>query len=184
MTEGVASRSGWDLVLGGLLVVAAVVLMTHAVVATVLSILTIGWLAFAIGLMTVFVSLFRLGKAGFWSGLLGGGLIAALGFVMLRNPDAAAVTLTLVAGAVFLTTGIARLAAATQVPEARGALLIAGGASTLLGLLVLFNLVDASYSLLGILLGVQVLFEGTAIMVAGRSATRLTAPGAEPAPAT
>ncbi len=183
MSEMVAKRTGWDLVLGGLLVVVGVVILGHAVIATAVSVLFIGWFAFVAGLATVGMALFQRGGDGYWTALLGGGLLAVLGFVMLRNPDAAAVTLTLVAGASFLTTGIVRLAAATQFPEARVPLVIGGGAATVLGLIVLLNLFEASLALLGVLLALEVLSEGVAIMVAGRAATSVARAGAGRAPA-
>jgi uncharacterized membrane protein HdeD (DUF308 family) len=169
MSESAAGgRTTWDLVLGAVLVVVGVVVLMHAAVATTVSVLFIGWMAFAAGVVTVFLSLFAFGKEGFWTALLGGGLVAVIGAVMIRNPDVAALTLTLVAGAVFLSSGIVRLAAAAQIPEARAALLLSGGISTLLGLLVLFNLFTATLTLLGILLGIQVISEGIAVMIAGR----------------
>jgi uncharacterized membrane protein HdeD (DUF308 family) len=47
-------------------------------------------------------------------------------------------------------------------------LVFAGIVSTALGLIVLFNLFDASYVLLGVLIGVQLLVDGLAIMLIGR----------------
>jgi uncharacterized membrane protein HdeD (DUF308 family) len=176
-------RTTWDLVLGGLLVVVGIVVLAHAATATVVSVLFIGWMAFAAGTVAVFVSLFNVGRDGFWTGLLGGGLIAVLGLVMIRNTGAAALTLTLVAGAMFLSTGVVRLAAAFQVEEARVPLVLAGGVSTLLGLLILFNLFTASLTLLGVLLGVQLLAEGVAIMAVGRHTMLARGFGDEPAPA-
>lgn len=174
-------RTTWDLVLGGLLVVVAVVVLLHSVLATALSVLFVGWMAMLAGIVTVVVSLISIGRDGFWTGLLGGGLLAVLGIVMLRNPGAAALTLTLVAGALFLSSGIARIAAATRIPEARVPLAIGGGISTLLGLMILFNLFAASFTVLGILLGVQLLAEGVAIMVSGRYAVVAARLGERPA---
>jgi uncharacterized membrane protein HdeD (DUF308 family) len=68
-------------------------------------------------------------------------------------------------------------------PEARIALLLSGGVSTLLGLVVLFNVVDASPHLLGFILGVQTLSEGIAIMLVGRQAVAVARAGATTRPA-
>ena len=165
-----AGRTAGDWILGGLLVLCGLVLLGHAVVATTLSVLFVGWTTFFAGVVTLGFSLVRIGKQGFWTGFLGGGLMAALGLVMVRNPELTAVSLTLVAGAMFLSTGVARLAAAFQDEESRAALIFGGSISTMLGLLVLFNIFSASLALLGVLLGLQVLSEGIAIMVAGRGA--------------
>ena len=59
-------------------------------------------------------------------------------------------------------------------------LLLGGVVSLALGLIVLFNLVDASYNLLGLLLGIQVVAEGLAIMVFGREARRARLDDPEP----
>lgn len=182
MSEAAApERTGWDLVLGGLLILVGIIVLGHAVIATAVSVLFVGWMTFAAGVVGLAISLFRIGKEGFWTGVLGGGLLAALGFVMVRNPGVAALSLTLVAGAMFLSTGIARLAAAFELSEARVPLIISGGVSALLGLLILFNIFTATFTLLGVLLGIQILSEGIAIMLAGRQAVAATRLGGSPA---
>ncbi len=168
-------KTAWDWILGGLLLLTGLVLLGHAVIATAVSVLFIAWLTFVSGIVTLVLSLFQVGRDGFWTGLLGGGLLTALGLVMIRNPAAAAVTLTLVAGTMFLSVGVARLAVAAQVPELRVPLIIGGGISLVLGLMVLFNLFTFSYTLLGVLLGVQVLAEGISILVLGRAGRAFTA---------
>ena len=89
--------------------------------------------------------------------------------MFLRNTEATAVTFTLLIGRLFLTTGIARLFAAGGAPEYRFALFFSGAVSTILGLIVLFNLYDASYALIGVLIGIDVLAEGLAMMIVGRT---------------
>ncbi len=69
----------------------------------------------------------------------------------------------------FLFSGLARLAIAYQLPVARVPMLISGGIATLLGLVVLFNLFDASDNFLGLIIGIELLFEGLAIMIVGRT---------------
>jgi uncharacterized membrane protein HdeD (DUF308 family) len=172
MAQEPRGRTALDLALGALLVVVGLVILGHTAIATTLSLMFVGWLLFAVGVTAIAVSLFSIGKDGFWTALLGGGLMTVLGLVFLRHTSAAAVTVTLVAGALFLVVGIARLAAAFEYPEQRVPLLLGGGVSLILGLLVLFNLFTASYKLLGIFLGLEVLAEGLAIMIFGRDARR------------
>lgn len=172
-TAGTAQgRTGADLLLGGLEVLVGLVILGHTAVATKISLMFVGWLLFATGVFVVALSLFRIGRDGFWGGLLGGGLMTVLGVVFLRHTSAAAVTVTLVAGALWATIGVARLAAAYSYPQQRLSLLLGGLVSLALGLIVLFNLVDVSYKLLGLLLGIQVVVEGLAVMVFGREARR------------
>jgi uncharacterized membrane protein HdeD (DUF308 family) len=162
------SRTTGDLILGGLVVLLGLVILGHTLVATTLSVVFLGWLLFAGGVLTLAATMFRIGKDGFWTGALGGGLMTVLGVVLLRHTSAAAVTLTLVAGATFLASGLARLVAAFQVSEGRIPMFLSAGVSTVLGLIVLFNLVSASPHFLGLMLGIQTLTEGVAIMLVGR----------------
>lgn len=162
------SRTTGDLVIGALVVILGIVVLANTYIATTVSLVFFGWLLFAGGVVTLAATLFRIGKDGFWVGALGGGLMTVLGLVFLRHTQAAAVTVTLVAGAMFLLAGIARLAAAFAIPEGRIPLLLSGGVSTVLGLIVLFNLFTASLTFLGLILGIQILAEGLSIMIVGR----------------
>jgi uncharacterized membrane protein HdeD (DUF308 family) len=162
------SRSGWDIALGILLVIAGFVILGNAVVATAISVFFLGWMAVIGGIVALVASLFRIGKGGFWPALISGALLLVIGVVILRNPAASAVTLTLLAGTVFLVGGIMRLVAAFQVDQHRGIMIFSGLVSLALGLIVLFNLVAASFQLLGILIGVQAVVDGITLLILGR----------------
>ncbi|HEX6256975.1 MAG TPA: DUF308 domain-containing protein [Euzebyales bacterium] len=161
-------RTGWDIVLGVILLIGSFIIFGNAVVATAISVLLLGWIAFISGVVLLVSALFRIGSGGFWSAALGGGVLTVLGLFLVRNPGAGALSLTLVAGALFLATGLVRIFLAFQVSEARWLLVFSGVVSVVLGLLVLFNLMTATLTLLGVLLGVQTLLEGTTLIVAGR----------------
>lgn len=64
--------------------------------------------------------------------------------------------------------GITRLVASATQPEYRVVLILSGVVSTVLGLMVLFNLFSASFVLLGVLLGVETLMDGIAMMLMGQ----------------
>lgn len=162
------SRSGWDVVWGLLLVVAGVVVLAHAVVATAVSVLFLGWLAVIGGVVALVGGLFRIGKGGFWPGIISGALLLVLGVVILRNPAASAVTLTLLAGTLFLMGGVIRIVAGFQVDQNRGLMIVSGLVSLVLGGIVVFNLFEASFVLLGVLLGVEAITDGITMLVLGR----------------
>lgn len=162
------SRTGWDIALGALIAMGGLVILGHAAIATKVSVLFLGWMLLLFGVVGLVGALFRIGKGGFWAPALTGGLLAVLGLFMLRNTAAAAVTLTLIAGALFLAGGITRLVAAGGQPEYRGVLIFSGLVSAGLGLVVLLDLFSASYVLLGVLLGVETLMDGIAMMIMGR----------------
>jgi len=58
------------------------------------------------------------------------------------------------------------------VPEHRWGLLVGGLASVVLGVIVLFNIVTATFTLLGVLVGVQTLVDGFTLMFLGRPHVR------------
>jgi uncharacterized membrane protein HdeD (DUF308 family) len=161
-------RTGWDVLLGILLVLAGFYVLGNAVLATAVSVLLLGWVALLSGVVLLVGAFFRIRSGGFWSAALGGGVLAVLGLFILRNPVVGAVTLTLLAGSLFLVAGLTRLIAAAQSPEARGLLIVSGIISVLLGLFVLFNLASATLTLLGVLLGIQTVVEGLTLLIAGR----------------
>ena len=162
------SRSGWDVVFGILLIVAGVVVLGNAVVATALSVFFFGWLAVISGVVGLVAGLFRIGKGGFWPAVISGALLLVLGIVILRNPLVSVVTLTLLAGTLFLMGGVIRLVAAFQTDQNRWIMVFSGLVSLALGLLVVFNLFEASLQLLGILIGVQAVVDGLTLLVLGR----------------
>lgn len=170
MTESVLERThtGWDIALGALLAVGGLVILGHAALATAVSVLFLGWMLLVVGVVGLAGSLFRIGKGGFWASALSGGLLTVLGLVLLRNPSVGAITLTLVGGAMFLAGGIVRLVAAGGMPEYRIPLALSGIVSAALGLIVLLNLFEASLVLLGVMLGVEALADGIAMMLMGR----------------
>jgi uncharacterized membrane protein HdeD (DUF308 family) len=161
-------RTGWDIALGALLVVAGLVILGNAAFATEVSVLFIGWMLVIYGAIALAAAFFLIGKGGFWSASLSGALMVVLGLLFLRNTGAAALTLTLLAGVMFLTAGIVRLMAAFHDPLFRVPLVLSGVACTILGLIVLFDLFDATYVLLGTLLGVYCIVDGITMMAIGR----------------
>jgi uncharacterized membrane protein HdeD (DUF308 family) len=161
-------RTGWDVVLGILVIIAGLVVLGDVALATVVSVLFIGWMAIIGGVIALVGAFMRIGKGGFWPVALGGALLLALGLMLVRRPGVGAVTLTLLAGVVFLTGGIARIVASAESRSGRGMLLFSGIVSTVLGLIVFFNFWAASLTLLGILLGIQALTEGITLLLFGR----------------
>jgi uncharacterized membrane protein HdeD (DUF308 family) len=162
------SRSGWDIVWGVLLVIAGIAILVHAVAATAVSVFFLGWLAVIGGIVGLVAGLFRIGKGGFWPAIISGALLLVLGVVILRNPAASVVSLTLLAGTLFLMGGVLRIVAAFQVDQNRGVMIFSGVVSLVLGLIVVFNLIEASFLLLGTLLGVQAVVDGITLLILGR----------------
>jgi uncharacterized membrane protein HdeD (DUF308 family) len=166
------SHGSWDVLLGALLAVVGLVILGNAVIATRVSVAFLGWVLLLAGVAELASAVAHIRSGGFWSPAIAGGFSLTVGVMFLRHTEAAALTLTLIAGSLFLTTGVVRLTAAIGDRQNRWSLLLSGAGATVLGAIVLFNLFDASYSLLGALLGIQTLVEGIAIMLLGRLTVR------------
>ena len=109
-----------------------------------------------------------------WNGFVGlVGVVA--GVSLLANPLQAAISLTLLLAVLFLFTGLSRVIGAWAL---RGSalfwmLLLSGAASLILGALILNWLPEAGSSLLGLLLGFELIAEGAALIVLGIAARNL-----------
>ncbi|MCW1931480.1 HdeD family acid-resistance protein [Pararhodobacter zhoushanensis] len=108
-----------------------------------------------------------------WTALIGlVGLIA--GVSLIANPLAGVISLTLLVGIVFLITGGARLGMAWRLRETRlfWFLLLSGAASLLIGFMVVGNIAAAATTLLGLLLGIQLLADGLGLLALGLTARK------------
>lgn len=161
-------RTGWDIVIGILLIIGGLIVLGNAVAATAISVLFLAWIAVIAGVIEIVQAFLRIKSGGFWSAALGGAVLVALGVFLLRHPAVGALSLTLLAGCLFLVVGLTRIFVAPQTGQLRWPFIVSGLISAILGLLVLFNLTAATLTLLGILIGVQLLVEGVTLLVAGR----------------
>lgn len=161
-------RTGWDVVLGLLLVVGGLVVLGDVVIATVVSVVFVAWTTFFSGLVLLVSSVFRIRSGGALWAATGGAVLTVTGLFLLRNPLLGAVTLTLLAGALFLTGGLVRVVSAFQSAQHKVLLAVSGLVSVGLGVWVLVNPAAATLTLLGVLLGVQILVEGLTLVTLGR----------------
>ena len=166
--DRVVRRTAWDVILGAVIIVGGIILLGNVVLATAVSVLLLGWIALLSGLILVVGSLFKIKSGGFWSAALGGAILVVLGVFMLRNPLIGAVSLTLMAGSMFLASGLTRVITASQAKQGRWLLVLSGVISIGLGLWVLFNIGAATLTLLGTLVGIQTLLEGITLVLVGR----------------
>jgi len=109
-----------------------------------------------------------------WTGLLG--LLALIvGIDLIANPLAGLISLTILAGLLFLITGVIRLLVAFQMRD--GAhfwlILLSGAVSILLGGMILSNVMAAATSLLGLLMGIQLLADGAGLLAMGLFARKI-----------
>ena len=172
-------RTRWDVVLGLLLAIAGAVVLAHVATASLVSILFIGWMLVAGGITLAGSALFGWNSGRRWD-LASGALLVVLGIGFLRNPGAGLLVLTLLAGSLLIVGGISRVVAAFQPGAPRGALLVNGVLTLLLGLMVLNRWPVSALWFLGAILGVQLVLDGFTTALSGR--IRVTRPSPEDLP--
>jgi uncharacterized membrane protein HdeD (DUF308 family) len=161
-------RTGSDLVLGILSVIAGVIVLGHVAIAGLVSVIFLGWLLMIGGVVVAGAAIASWKTAGHWWGLVSGGLLVVLGLGFVRNPGVGLLALTLLAGSLLIVGGIVRLAAAFQPGAPRGVLLFSGGITLLLGLLVMFQWPVSALWYLGTILGLQLILDGLTTALTGR----------------
>jgi membrane protein HdeD len=161
-------RTGWDVAIGLILALTGVVVLGDVVLASVISVLFLGWTLVIGGAVGVIMSLRLIGQSRFWLAMFGGVLALVSGVIFLRHPGAALLALSLAIGSIMLVVGITRLVAAVQHTEARWVMALSGLLSLVFGLLILSQWPTSALWLIGTLLGVHLILDGVGLLMAGR----------------
>jgi len=185
--EQVRKHSTWFLVLGIALVIIGMIAIGSAVEMTIISVLFFGWLLIIAGAFEVVHGFRHRPWGGFFINLLGGVLYAVAGLVMIMNPARAAVTLTLLIAIILIIAGLFRLFVAFSTPlHHRGWLILNGAISILLGIMIWDAWPVSGLWVIGLFIGIDMIFDGwTEIMLAlsvRRLPTETAAPPLHPHP--
>ena len=164
--ESASKNWGWVLVSGIAFVVLGVVALAFSVMTTLASVFVLGWILAFAGIFEA-VHAFKMPR---WSGvlleLLAAILYVVVGVLMIVRPGAGALSLTLLIGAFFLVGGIFRIvAAAAMRPPHWGWLLMSGIVTLLLGLLIVADWPASGYWVIGMFLGIDLIFSGTSLIM-------------------
>ncbi len=161
--EPLRAKSGWIIALGIVYVIAGFVALGSVVFATVVTVFIVGVMMLIAGVAEV-INAFQVkswGKFLLW--LLLGVLYIIAGFVTFENPLFAAALLTLMLGFALVASGIMRIILAFSMKE--GApwvwVLLSGAVTLLLGLVILTHWPVSGLYILGLLLGIDLIFAGT-----------------------
>ena len=103
-----------------------------------------------------------------WTGFIGA-LALVGGISLIADPFGGLVTLTVLLGVLLILSGIGRLLMAMALRKTPffWFLLIGGAASVLIGGLIFGNIAEAATVLLGLLLGLQLILDGVALLALG-----------------
>ncbi len=160
---GPAARNwGWVLASAIAFVVLGIVALAFSVFTTLASVFVFGWMLAFAGIFEA-VHAFKLPRwSGFLLELLAAILYVVVGVMMIIRPAAGALSLTLLIGAFFLMGGIFRIVAAAAVrPPNWGWLVISGIVTLLLGLLIVWEWPASGLWVIGMFLGIDLVFSGT-----------------------
>ncbi len=151
----------WFLLLGILLIIGGTLAIGYSVLATLTAVTFFGILL-VVGGFAQIVSSFWAGKwSGFLLSLMAGILYVVIGGMMVARPFLGAEALTLLVGSFFLVGGIFRVVAAMTLRLHHwGWILLNGVVTALLGLLVLAEWPNSGLFVIGLFLGIDMLFNG------------------------
>jgi uncharacterized membrane protein HdeD (DUF308 family) len=161
-------RTGWDIALGVLSVIAGILALSHVALASAISVVFLGWMILLGGVVLASHAVVGWRDAHRRWDLAFGALLFLLGFGFLRNPGVGLLTLTLLAGSLLLVGGVVRIIAAFQPDAPRGLLLFSGGVTLLLGLMVLSQWPVSALWFLGTILGIELIVDGLTTAMSGR----------------
>lgn len=153
---------GWIVALGVVYTVAGFIALGSVAMATVVSVFVVGVMMIVAGVAEV-ISAFQIktwGKFLLW--VLLGLLYVVAGFVTFQNPLLAAVLLTLILGASLVASGVMRIILAFSMKRETPWIWVAlsGAVTLLLGVLILMRWPVSSLYILGLFLGIDLIFAG------------------------
>ncbi len=160
--EALRAKWGWIVALGIIYLLVGLLALYSVVTATIASVFFVGIMMLIAGVAEV-INAFQVkswGKFFLWVAL--GLLYIVAGFVTFENPLLAAATLTLVLGAALVASGIMRIILAFSMKEGTPwiAVVFSGIVTFLLGVIVLAHWPVSSIYILGLFLGIDLVFAG------------------------
>ncbi|MFL6796594.1 MAG: HdeD family acid-resistance protein [Xanthobacteraceae bacterium] len=167
--EPLRANWGWIVALGVLFVVLGLIALGSVVAATAASVFVVGIMMVIAGVAEI-VHAFQVktwGKFLLW--LVLGALYVLAGAVTFSNPLLAAAILTLVLGASLVASGIMRIMLAFGLKEGTPwiAVALSGVITLVLGLMILARWPVSSLYVLGIFLGIDLVFAGASWIAIG-----------------
>ena len=165
-----AIHEHWGLFLaeGIILVILGLIAILLPPLATITFTIIIGWLFLISGIVGLTTTFMMRNAPGFWWSLLSGILGVAAGIVLLIWPISGALSLTLLLSAFFIVEGVASIMYAidhrNQLTGRWGWMLLSGIVDLILAGIIVAGLPGTAAWALGLLVGINMLFGGTAMI--------------------
>lgn len=168
------NQAGLLLGLGLAMIVLGSLALYFTTKATFISVKLLGWLFLISGFIQVGHAFYSRAWKGFLLQLILGILGVIAGFIVLRNPFAGAITLTLLLAWLFIIQGIIRIfLSLTKKFEHWIWILVSGVLSVILGILILYQWPWSGFYIIGLFVGVDLIFNGWALIMLSTYAKRL-----------
>jgi uncharacterized membrane protein HdeD (DUF308 family) len=173
--EEVKRHWGWYVALGIILVILGTLAIGRTYLLTKVSVLFLGWLLMVAGAFEVTHAFWReRGWGGFFVDLLSGVLYVVVGFMMVANPGASAVALTLLISMYLMFHGLFRIVAAISVRLPNWVwMLLHGVASLVMGILIWRQWPLSGVWVIGLFVGIEMIFNGWTLVMLGLAARKM-----------
>jgi uncharacterized membrane protein HdeD (DUF308 family) len=172
--ENVQRHSGRFLTLGIVLIVLGTIGICAAEFLTLASVLFFGWLLMIAGAALAIHAFWASRWSGFFLQLFSGLLHLIVGWILVEEPGLGAVTLTLVFAISLVVQGTFRIASALSARvDGRGSLLLSGAITLVLGLMIWNQWPLSGLWVIGLFLGIDMVFYGWWMVSLALSVRRL-----------
>jgi uncharacterized membrane protein HdeD (DUF308 family) len=165
MRETVKRYSLWYLLEGVLMVVAGLLALVYPYIASVTLVFLLGWILVISGVLQGIGLIGARDVPHFWLQLISVVLAILIGVLLLRNPDAGLLIMTVLLIVFFMVEGISKVIFALNIRPFMGWVwvFLSGVVGILLGAYLWANMPLSSEWVLGVLLGIQLICEGAAL---------------------
>ena len=164
----------WLVALGIALIVLGTILLGSPVIATLATVTALGVLILVGGGMEVVGAFWCQEWSGFFLALLSGILGVVVGLMLLGNPIQGGITLTILLASFLFVGGIFKaVAAIAQRFEGWGWLLLSGAIDVVLGVMIWRELPMSGLTIIGVLVGISIIFRGVSWLMVGFALKRL-----------
>ena len=180
-----AVKANWKafLIEGIVLVILGMAAIAIPQLASIAATIFLGWMFLISGAVGLYLTFSTRGMPGFWWSLISALLAIAAGLILLVQPIAGTLTLTIVVGAYFIAEGIATIMYALEhrkeLSGRWGWLLASGILDLLVAAAIVTGLPGSAAWAIGLLVGINLVFGGTSLIgmaLAARKGSQSAAP--------
>jgi uncharacterized membrane protein HdeD (DUF308 family) len=165
---------GWFLALGICLILLGTVALGSSVFFTLASVVLFGWLLLVGGILEAVHAFWRKQWSGFFIDLLTGILYVVVGFMVVANPGATAITLTLLIALFLMFGGVFRIVTAIILTyHHRAWLLLHGVINLLLGIAIWHQWPLSGLWVIGLFIGIDMIFNGWSLVMLALTARKV-----------